>query len=190
MIRHISFPRIIPKNPYLLSLVGLTVGGTILFFAGRTLANNAVLQSIFSCQAQGLGGAIPTIKVWFQQGTNLSFIPARETIRKVWLDDPSQVTLDFDGPMCLQFGQSSGDTGNCNNSAANVIHLRRIKKLNIPGLPHTNKTLLTVVTEKEGQKKLYAFRVLYGNGSPEYNTLAVFPDPPAPTTPSCVRTPQ
>ncbi len=190
MSRNISFPSSIPKKSYLLSLFGFTLGGTILFCAGHAVANNAVLRSIFSCQAQGLGGAIPTIKVWFKQGTNLSFIPAGETIRKVWLDDPSQVTLDFDGPMCLQFGQTNANNSNCDNSAANVIHLRRIKQLNIPGLPRTNKTLLTVVTEKGNQKKLYAFRVLYGSGNPEYNTLAVFADPPAARTPACVRVPR
>ena len=189
MIPNISFPSSISKNSYLLSLFGLTLGGAILFFASEAIANNAVLRSIFSCQAQGLGGAIPTIKVWFSQGTNLSFIPAGETIRKVWLDDPSQVTLDFDGPMCVQFGPT-GDSSNCDNSAANVIHLRRIKQLDIPGLPKTNKTLLTVVTERENQRKLYAFRVIYGSGSPEYNTLAVFADPPAARTPSCVRVPE
>ncbi|MDJ0736398.1 MAG: hypothetical protein QNJ47_20435 [Nostocaceae cyanobacterium] len=162
---------------------------TTLFLANRAVANNAVLRSIFSCQAQGLGGAIPTIKVWFQQGTNLSFIPAGETIKKVWLDDPSQVTLDFDGPMCLQFGNNNNNQ-DCQNSAANVIHLRRIKRLNIPGIPYTDKTLLTVVTEAQEGRKLYTFRVLYREGSPEYNTLAVFRDPPSPTQPSCVRVPK
>jgi hypothetical protein len=91
--------------------------------------------------------------------------------------------------MCLQFASGNGDNSNCENSAANVIHLRRIKQLNIPGLPSTNKTLLTVVTEKGGQRKLYAFQVLYGSGSPEYKTLAVFADPPAARTPACVRVP-
>ena len=161
---------------------------TSILMAGSVFANNAVLRSIFSCQAQGLGGAIPTLKVWYQQGTNLSFIPAGETIRKVWLDDPSQVTLDFDGPMCVQFGEESMDTGDCDNSAASVIHLRRIEKLDIPGLPHTDNTLLTVITEKEGKKRLYAFRILYGEGSPEYNTLAVFEDPPNSGESPCVMT--
>ena len=158
--------------------------------ASSVFANNAVLRSIFSCQAQGLGGAIPMIKVWYKQGTNLSFIHAGETIRKVWLDDPSQVTLDFDGPMCVQFGEERASSRDCENSAASVIHLRRIKKLNIPGLPHTNNTLLTVITEKQGRKRLYAFRVLYGKGRPEYSTLAVFADPPNSGKMPCVRVKQ
>ncbi|MGH1396110.1 MAG: hypothetical protein ACRAVC_19080 [Trichormus sp.] len=166
--------------------VSLIFATAILLLAGRAMANNAVLRSIFSCQAQGLSGVVPTIKVWYQQGTNLSFIPAGETIRKVWLNDPSQVTLDFDGPMCMQFGPESGNTGDCKNSGANVIQLRRIPKLKIPGLPNTNNTLLTVITDAQGQPKLYTFRVLYGDEAPEYHTLAVFADPP-PAGESCVR---
>ncbi|GAB1541319.1 hypothetical protein NUACC21_39900 [Scytonema sp. NUACC21] len=175
-----------PRNPYFFPL-SLFFSTAILLLAGRALAENSVLRSIFSCQAQGLGGAIPQITVWFQQGTNLSFIQTGETIKKVWLDDPSQVTLDFDGPVCMQFGQQGSETGDCENSAASVIHLRRIKKLDIPGLPNTNSTLLTVVTEKQGQRKLYTFRVIYSNGTPEYNTLAVFADVPSASTTPCVR---
>lgn len=160
---------------------------TSIFMVSIVSANNAVLRSIFSCQAQGLGGAIPSIKVWYQQGTNLSFIPAGETIKKVWLDDPSQVILDFDGPMCVQFGEQSANTADCENSAASVIHLRRIQKLDIPGLPHTDNTLLTVITEANEKKRLYTFRVLYQEGSPEYNTLAVFADPPNFGETPCVR---
>jgi hypothetical protein len=165
-----------PHNPYFLPLVPFFFSAAMLLLAGSALANNAVLRSIFSCQAQGLGGAIPEITVWMQQGTNLSFIQAGETIKKVWLNDPSRVTLDFDGPMCLQFGQQDSG-GDCENSAASVIHLRQIQKLNIPGLPNTNSSLLTVITERQGQKKLYTFKVNYGKGAPEYNTLAVFADP-------------
>ncbi|QLE55675.1 hypothetical protein [Nostoc sp. TCL26-01] len=170
-----------------LPLASLIFSGVMLLLAGRAIADNAVLRSIFSCQAQGLGGVIPTIKVWFQQGTNLSFIPAGEKIKKVWLNDPSQVTLDFDGPMCMQFGQENGASGDCKNSAANVIQLRRISKLNIPGLPSTKNTLLTVITEGQGQSKLYTFKVIYADNAPEYYTLAVFADPPSATEAACVR---
>ena len=161
----------------------------MLLFAGRVLANNAVLQSLFSCQAQGLGGVIPIIKVWYHQGTNLSFIPTGEKIKKVWLNDPSQVTIDFDGPMCVQLGQEDKTTlGNCQNSGANVIHLRRIKKLDIPGLPNTSNTLLTVITQRHGQTKLYTFRILYDD-VPEYHTLAIYPDSPSASKTPCANIP-
>ncbi len=177
----------IPKNPYFFPAVSLCFSTAALLLGERAIANNSVLRSIFSCQAQGLGGATPTIKVWFKQGTNLNFIPTGETIKKVWLDDPSQVTLDFDGQLCPEFSPQSNNTENCENSGASVIHMRRIQKLNIPGLPHTDSTLLTVVTEGQGRRKLYTFQVDYGDDAPEYNTLAVYADPPSASGASCVR---
>ncbi|MDZ8239065.1 MAG: hypothetical protein RMZ69_18280 [Nostoc sp. ChiQUE01a] len=179
------------KNYYFLPIGSLIFLVTVLLLGGRVVANNAVLRSIFSCQGQGLGGLIPTINVSYQQGTNLSFIPAGEVIKKVWLNDPSQVTIDFDGPVCMQFGEKpNATTGDCKNSAANVIQLRRIPKLNIPGLPKTSNTLLTVVTEGQGRNKLYTFRVLYGENAPDYHTLAIYPDPPSAQQPSCARNSQ
>ncbi|MDF5713311.1 MAG: hypothetical protein PUP93_05345 [Rhizonema sp. NSF051] len=175
-----------PQNPYFLFLGSLFFSAAMLLLADKALANNAVLRSIFSCQAQGLGGAIPNLTVWYQQGTNLSFIPTGETIKKVWLDDPSQVTLDFDGPVCTQFGQQAANSGDCENSAANIIHLRRIKRLAIPGLPDTDSTLLTVVTEGQGRRKLYTFQVTYSRDTPDYNTLAVYADPPSISETPCV----
>ncbi|CEJ46921.1 Uncharacterized protein apha_02780 [Umezakia ovalisporum] len=166
------------KYPHVLPLTSLIFSGAILLFTGGALASNAVLRSMFSCQAQGLGGVVPTINVSYQQGTNLSFLPAGETIKKVWLNDPSQVTMDFDGPMCIQFGgEQKLSSGNCEKSSANVIQLRRIKRLNIPGLPKMDNTLLTVITDDQGRSKLYTFRIIYQDTAPGYHTLAIYPDP-------------
>lgn len=162
----------------------------MLCVAGSAVAS-PILRSMFSCQAQGLGGITPTLVVSYQQGTNLSFIPSGETIKKVWLNDPSQVTMDFDGPMCMQFGQESNlNTGDCKTSAASVIQLRRIPKLKIAGIPSTNNTLLTVITEGQGQNKLYTFKVVYEENAPEYHTLAIYADPPSAKGATCVRDPQ
>ncbi|BAY16303.1 hypothetical protein NIES2109_24180 [Nostoc sp. HK-01] len=163
--------------PNFLSLASVIISSGIILLAGRAIAQNVVLRSMLSCQAQGLSGVVPTITVSYVQGTNLSFLPAGETIKKVWLNDPSQVTIDFDGPVCTQFGQNQNfNSGDCKNSAANVIQMRRIPKLKIPGLPNTDKTLLTVITEGQGKSKLYTFRVLYTDSDPGYHTLAIYGD--------------
>ncbi|MBD2417050.1 hypothetical protein H6G54_04840 [Anabaena cylindrica FACHB-243] len=176
-------------NPHFLPLAALIFSGAMLFLAGRAVANNAVLRSMFSCQAQGLGGVIPTIDVSYQQGTNLSFLPAGETIKKVWLNDPSQVTMDFDGAMCMQFGQERNlSSGDCKNSAANVIQLRRIERIKIPGLSKMENTLLTVITEGQGETKLYTFRILYQDAAPGYHTLAIYPDSSAANGANCAKT--
>ncbi|MBE9200479.1 MULTISPECIES: hypothetical protein [unclassified Nodularia (in: cyanobacteria)] len=186
-MKHINLIKTTLKYPDLLPLTSLIFSASILLFTGRALANNAVLRSMFSCHAQGLGGVVPTIKISYQQGTNLSFLPAGETIKKVWLNDPSQVTMDFDGPMCMQFGAERNlSSGDCAKSSANVIQLRRIERLNISGLPKTDNTLLTVITEEQGKSKLYTFRILYEDAAPDYHTLAIYPDPVAGEA-ACVR---
>lgn len=134
------------------------------------------VQRIKSSQAQGLNSAIQTITVWSGAGTNLNFIPTGEIVKKVWLDDPSQITLDFDGSMCIM--GSNGTQNNCSDSAATVIHLRRIHQLQFPNLPRTATTLLSVVTTTpSGERKLYQFRVAYGTGNPQYHTIAIYPEP-------------
>ena len=91
-------------------------------------------------------------------GVSLNFASSGKTIQKVWLDNPSFVTLDADG--CLAGLPSSG---NCQGNTASLIYLRRIQDLSIPGLPKTNHSLLTVVTENQGQQNLYLFRIVKAN---------------------------
>jgi hypothetical protein len=133
------------------------------------------VQRISSSLAQGLTGELPTITVWAGAGANLNLIPTGEIIKKVWLDDPSQITLDFDGPMCMLVGNLGGSS--CEDSAATVIHLRRIQRLKFPNLPRTKSTLLSVITRtSSGERKLYQFRVAYGSGVPQYHTVSIYPD--------------
>lgn len=128
------------------------------------------VRMIPTVQAQGRSGSLPTILVWAGSGTNLSFLPTGEQIQRVWLDDPSQITLDFDAPLC------QGREGRaCGRSSATIVHLRRINPLNWAGLPRASSTLLTVITDGATGRQLYQFRVAYGSGTPEYTTLEVRP---------------
>ena len=114
-------------------------------------------------------------------GVSINFASSGETIQKVWLDNPSFVTIDADG--CLAGLPSSG---NCQGSTASLIYLRRIQDLSIPGLPKTNHSLLTVVTENNGQKNVYLFRIVKAN-SPSLLVFEVVPNRPQnphQTTPS------
>ncbi|MEA5512397.1 hypothetical protein VB715_21745 [Crocosphaera sp. UHCC 0190] len=92
-------------------------------------------------------------------GVSINFAPSGETIQKVWLDNPSFVVIDADG--CLSGLPSSG--GNCQQSNASLIYLRRINDLPIPGLPKTHQSLLTVVTKGNGGTNLYLFRITKAN---------------------------
>ncbi|MFB2834229.1 hypothetical protein [Floridanema evergladense] len=101
-------------------------------------------------------------------GLNISFIPTGETVEKVWLDDPSWVTVDVDG--CLPGLTNS----NCDRPGANVLHLRRIKPLNFPGLSRSpsGSSLLTVITRNSSGRRLYLFRIAKVSEI-EYHTVEV-----------------
>ena len=153
-------------------LPGLLAFSTLFPISLIAPSAQAQVESTFSSQAQGLKGAIPTIKVWPGSGVNLSFIPTNETIAKVWLDDPSKVTIDFDSPLC------SGNGSGCESGAgATVIHLRRIQGVKFPHLMQGKTTLLSVITQdRQGQRKLNQFRLVMASGSPQYSAFQVYPD--------------
>ena len=109
--------------------------------------------------------SLTTIELYAGHGISVDFRPTRETIRKAWLDDPSQVTIDFDDANCQNIGRQSS----CN---ASVIHLRQINRLKFPNLPATTTTLLTVMTDRT----LYSFRLVFPkSGNPRYSTLTIQP---------------
>ncbi len=115
------------------------------------------IQSIFASRAQD--GAAPMLTVHPGYGLNLSFITTGEKIRKAWLDDPSQIALDFDSKP----------------PNATLIHLRNIVALNFPSLRRSpdRTTLLTIITDSN---KLYQFKLMASEGMPKYTTLAVMSD--------------
>ena len=128
--------------------------------ATRTLSNQA---------ARGDHAPI-TVELHPGHGVTLNFRPVGAIIHRVWLDDPSQVTLDFDDTRCAP----GSEPGDC---AATMIHLRRIQPLSFPGLPATATTTLTIVTDRE----LYTFRLAFPtSGTPAYSILAIQPDMPSP----------
>lgn len=126
-----------------------------------------VVRVIKQTQANGESATLQTINVWNGHGVSISFYKVGETIQRVWLDDPSQILIDTDG--CLE-----GIDQNCQNNSAGLIHLRRIKKVNIPGLPQTPSTLLTIITQtSSGERKVYSFRVAINNGKPQYSQVVI-----------------
>jgi len=125
-------------------------------------------------QSDAMNG-LSKISVWSGSGLNISFYELPETIKRVWLDDPSQILVDFDG--CLE---RAGNCHNDNKSGDNdskLIHLRQINRVKIPGLPQTHSSLLTVITEsKSGERKVYQFQVSSANGNPQYSQIIIVTD--------------
>lgn len=150
------------------------------FLVGLVEITPAGAAPVKSLGANSIRTTVPTLNLWQDGGLNINFIPTGETVKKVWLDDISRIAVDFDGQLC-----SATELEGCETAGASVIHLRRIAPINFPGMFKTNTTLLSVVTEKDGNKQLYQFRIAYGTGTPQYHGVAIVPDfaPVQPTVP-------
>ncbi|NEQ47476.1 MAG: hypothetical protein F6K00_29615 [Leptolyngbya sp. SIOISBB] len=104
-------------------------------------------RTVSTAAARGDANLI-TVELYPGHGVTLNFRLTEAFVRRAWLDDPSQVTLDFDDGRCIM---------TVDECAATVIHLRRIHPLTFPGLPATVTTTLTVVTDTE----VYAFQLAF-----------------------------
>jgi hypothetical protein len=141
-------------------------------------SNQAVLaNTVVQLKASHVSGEtaqLQTVKVWPGHGVSISFYRTREIIKKIWLDDPSRFVFDVDG--CLEgLGKCSQD-----NTGAGLIHIRQIEKVKIPGLPEAAYgSEMTVITESSLQRRTYHFRIVPGNGTPEYSELEIINDAPS-----------
>jgi hypothetical protein len=149
--------------------IAASLAATLIQCSLPALANSAI--NLSTSQAEGRTGSIPTLTVWQGMGLSLNFSGTGERIVKAWLDDPSRLTLDFDTPLCSGQGNSRCGGG------ATVIHLRRIHPLKFSHLPSTATTLLTVVAEAQGNRKVYYFRISYGSGQAKYVAANINTDP-------------
>jgi hypothetical protein len=133
----------------------------------RLIAAAGISMGIFGI-ASGVNAAeLTPIALYSGHGTTLNFRRVNEKIQRVWLDDPSQVTVDFDDVNCRSQEQPC---------AAQVIHLRRIKRLKFDDLPTTSSTSLTVVTDKG----IHQFQLSFpSSGKPKSTIVNIAPDPEA-----------
>lgn len=136
----------------------------ILFSGNSVWANNYLL----SYEAQQIeNGNYPKLTVWKGSGLTLNFTALKdESVKSLWLDDPSKLVVDYAGQLC---------SVPC-RGGVNVIHLKRVTGLNFANLPATARTTLTVVTVSRTGDKVYKFILGYGGGEPKY--LAVNLTPP------------
>jgi hypothetical protein len=133
----------------------------------RLIAAAGISMGIFGIAAGVNAAELTPIALYSGHGTTLNFRAVNEKVKRVWLDDPSQVTVDFDDVNCRSQDQPC---------AAQVIHLRRIKRLKFDDLPMTSSTLLTVVTEKGIHQFQLSFPM---SGKPKSTIVNIAPDPEA-----------
>ncbi|EAZ88901.1 hypothetical protein CY0110_31915 [Crocosphaera chwakensis CCY0110] len=110
-------------------------------------------------------GSYPILSVWPGSGLTLNFTKLNESVKQVWLDDPSKLVLDYAGELC-NLPCRGGVT---------VLHLKRVQGLEFENLPSTPSTTLTVVTVSPQGEKIYKFRLTYGKGSAKYLTVTLNP---------------
>lgn len=144
-------------------------------FPSSVFASN---RTIFAATASGTNGAIVILEVSPGLGLNINLIPTGEIVKKAWIDDPSQITLSFDGEMCTPSNNEQQQECTSSNGAT-VVHLRQIKPIKFSALPRnrTGLTLLTLVAEGASGRKLYQFKVAPISGEAKYTTLTIAPNP-------------
>jgi S-adenosylmethionine synthetase len=133
----------------------------------RLIAAAGISMGIFGIAAGVNAAELTPISLYSGHGTTLNFRAVNEKVQRVWLDDPSQVTVDFDDVNCRTQEQTC---------AAQVIHLRQIKRLKFDDLPTTSSTSLTVVTDKSIHQFQLSFPV---SGKPKSTIVNIAPDPEA-----------
>ncbi|KYC34644.1 hypothetical protein WA1_50475 [Scytonema hofmannii PCC 7110] len=137
-------------------------------------ASASIIRKVAASQVTGETAQLQTVKVWNGHGVSISFYRTGEIIKKIWLDDPSKFVFDVDG--CLE------GLGRCSqkSTGAGLIHIRRIEKVKIPGLPQaTYGAHMTVITESGSTRKSYHFRIVPGSGKPEYSQIEIIGDTPS-----------
>jgi hypothetical protein len=130
----------------------------------RLTAVAGILMGILGISAAPTLAEIRTVSLYSGYGMTLNFRAVNEKVQRVWLDDPSQVTVDFDDVNCRSQDQPC---------AAQVVHLRRIKRLKFDDLPTTSTTALTVVTDKS----IHQFQLAFpASGKPATTVVTIKAD--------------
>ena len=145
------------------------------------LLSTAVLVALFTPSGQATANMIrtfeaaaieagdyPSLTVWPGAGLTINLTEINESVKQIWLDDPSKVTLDYAGELCANPCQGG----------VQVVHLKRINNVHFPNLPATPQTTLTVVTVSPQGERVYKFFITYGTGHPSYLSVNLSPTSP------------
>ncbi|QLE59860.1 hypothetical protein [Nostoc sp. TCL26-01] len=141
--------------------------------AGTALALPAA-RNVYSQDAQGSNSQGIDLKIWAGYGLTINFIPTGETIKQVWLGDPSRFALTSNGNLC----QRGASDENCGSGGATILFLRQIKPISFPVLTSSQdgSTVITVITASSDGQKQYQFKLIPARGKPQYTSLIIKPD--------------
>lgn len=160
-----------------LSLTKTVLVGLLILSPTTVLAGGGA-RTVYSQDAQGINSAGVELKVWRGYGLTINFIPTGETIKQVWIGDPTRISFTSNGNLCQKTNNSNDSTENCGNGNATVIFLRQIKPINFPNMTTSGdgSTQITIITSGSDGQKQYQFKLIPAAGQPQYTSLVVKPD--------------
>ncbi|MHC5722963.1 MAG: hypothetical protein ACYT04_26055 [Nostoc sp.] len=137
-------------------------------------------RTVYQKEAQGINSAGIELKVWRGYGLTINFIPTGESIKQVWIGDPTRISFTSNGSLCQKTDNSSSNdsTSNCGQVNATVIFLRQIKPINFPNITNSSdgSTQITIITSGGDGQKQYQFKLIPATGQPSYTSLVIKPD--------------
>ena len=109
------------------------------------------------------------LKVWKGYGLTINLMSTGETIKQVWIGDPSRFAFTSNGGLCPKQSRDS----ECTGGKATVIFLRQINPINFPVTSSSNgSTQITLLTNE----KQYQFKIVPATGNPAYTSLMIKSD--------------
>ncbi|MEM7770783.1 MAG: hypothetical protein AAF327_09750 [Cyanobacteria bacterium P01_A01_bin.37] len=147
-------------------------------------AQNARLAVTSETAAGTYESNVYQLTIGTNQGTTLSFIPAGIVIQQIWLDDPTRVSMLFDG--CLPSSVTPNAQGRCGQDAgAQIVRLRQLSSpIDFPeNIAATGRNpMLTVIgINASGAREVYQFELVLNGGTPPFSLVEVIPSaPPSP----------
>jgi hypothetical protein len=139
----------------------------------------AVMFSIHTTQAlaipirvvysQDIDSSSVELKIAKGYGLTLDFMATGETIKQVWIGDPSRFAFTSNGNLC-----PLGSERNCEGGKATVLFIRQIKPISFPNVTNSSdgSTQITVLTNQ----KQYQFKLVAVSGKPSYTSLIIKPE--------------
>ncbi|WDD36202.1 hypothetical protein PQG02_31485 (plasmid) [Nostoc sp. UHCC 0926] len=145
-------------------------------------ASSVVAMPILTVYENDANSKAIELKVWQGYGLTINLMSTGETIKQVWIGDPSRFAFTSNGGLC----QSSGGDSDCAGGKATVIFLRQIDPIKFPVTSSSNgSTQITLLTNE----KQYQFKIVPATGNPAYTSLVVKSDSDRPLPITRPRTP-
>lgn len=123
--------------------------------------------------AQDIESVGISLKVWRGYGLTINFMPLGETIKQVWIGDPTRYSFTSNGNLCAK------NQSDCEGSPATVIFLRQIKPIAFPNMTSSSdgSTQITILTDQ----RQYQFKLIAASGQPQYTSLVIKPESEKPS---------